>query len=342
MKIILYIGNHLSHGGSYPSVAESMAPLLLPEVQLHLVSNKKLKVRRLVDMLWSILRYGRKEQPVVIDVYSTLNFYYAYFCGLLCRLLGISYICILHGGNLPYRLKRLPMMSRMLFGGARDLVAPSGYLQAAFLKNGYAASVIPNFIPIENYPFKLRSKVEPRLLWVRAFDATYNPQMAIHVLHLLSDKYPQAALCMVGPDKDGSMNSCRQLAQELGIADRVQFTGRLTKREWIGLSSDYDLFINTTNFDNTPVSVIEAMALGLPVVSTNVGGVPYLIANNVDGVLVESGDVEKMIEKILFLIENSNQAMLIASKARQKAEQFDWNHVKSEWFELLDRFELKK
>jgi len=180
------------------------------------------------------------------------------------------------------------------------------------------------------------------LLWVRAFDATYNPQMAIHVLHLLSDKYPQAALCMVGPDKDGSMNSCRQLAQELGIADRVQFTGRLTKREWIGLSSDYDLFINTTNFDNTPVSVIEAMALGLPVVSTNVGGVPYLIANNVDGVLVESGDVEKMIEKILFLIENSNQAMLIASKARQKAEQFDWNHVKSEWFELLDRFELKK
>ena len=339
MKIILYIGNHLSHGGSYPSVAESMAPLLLPEVQLHLVSNKKLKVRRLVDMLWSILRHGRKEQPVVIDVYSTLNFYYAYFCGLLCRLLGISYICILHGGNLPYRLKRLPMMSRMLFGGARDLVAPSGYLQAAFLKNGYAASVIPNFIPIENYPFKLRSKVEPRLLWVRAFDATYNPQMAIHVLHLLSDKYPQAALCMVGPDKDGSMNSCRQLAQELGIADRVQFTGRLTKREWIGLSSDYDLFINTTNFDNTPVSVIEAMALGLPVVSTNVGGVPYLISDNTNGLLVNSGDVNGMVAKLGWLINHPTEAGQLALRARKQVGEFDWALVKYKWFKILDEME---
>jgi len=313
-----------------------MAPLLLPEVQLHLVSNKKLKVRRLVDMLWSILRYGRKEQPVVIDVYSTLNFYYAYFCGLLCRLLGISYICILHGGNLPYRLKRLPMMSRMLFGGARDLVAPSGYLQAAFLKNGYAASVIPNFIPIENYPFKLRSKVEPRLLWVRAFDATYNPQMAIRVLHLLADKYPQAALCMVGPDKDGSMNSCRQLAQELGIADRVQFTGRLTKREWIELSSDYDLFINTTNFDNTPVSVIEAMALGLPVVSTNVGGMPFLLEDKKDALLVPANDVSAMVTKIQQLVENLTLVSQLSSAGRKKASSLSWENVKPLWLRLLN------
>jgi len=337
LKRTLYIGNHLSHGGGYPSVAESMAPLLMPEVTLHLVSSKRQKVIRMVDMLWAILLSGRKEQPVVIDVYSTLNFYYAYFCGLLCRILGISYICILHGGNLPYRLKRSPMMSRMLFGGARDLVAPSGYLQAAFLKSGYAASVIPNFIPIENYPFKLRSKVEPRLLWVRAFDATYNPQMAIRVLHLLADKYPQAALCMVGPDKDGSMNSCRQLAQELGIADRVQFTGRLTKREWIELSSDYDLFINTTNFDNTPVSVIEAMALGLPVVSTNVGGMPFLLEDGTTGLLSPKEDAVAFTAQVRKLLEERGLAGGISRYARQITENFGWERVMPLWVEILSQ-----
>jgi len=339
LKRILYIGSHLSQGGGYPSVAESMAPLLLPKVHLHLVSKRKRKVNRIVDMLFAILSSGGKEQPVVIDVYSTLNFYYALLCGLLCWLSGISYICILRGGNLPYRLKRSPMMSRMLFGGARDLVAPSGYLQAAFLKSGYAVSVIPNFIPIENYPFKLRSKVEPRLLWVRAFDATYNPQMAIRVLHLLADKYPQAALCMVGPDKDGSMNSCRQLAQELGIADRVQFTGRLTKREWIELSSDYDLFINTTNFDNTPVSVIEAMALGLPVVSTNVGGVPYLIENGVNGCLIEKDNVEDMFHSLSSILDNPSFAEMLSQFARKKAKTFDWEEVKPLWLKLLIKYE---
>lgn len=335
LKLILYIGNHLSQNGGYPSVAESMAPLLMPEVRLRLVSRHKNQALRLLDMLWSVLRYGRKDQPVIIDTYSTLNFYYAFATSNLCRWLGVPYCCVLHGGNLPARLRKNPRLCKLLFGNARENIAPSGYLQEAFQQAGYRTRLIPNFIPIERYPFLQRQHLRLRLLWVRAFDATYNPQMAIQVLHQLSRKYPDAQLCMVGPDKDGSMAACKALAGELGVSDKIVFTGRLSKQEWIALSEQYDIFISTTNFDNTPVSVIEAMALGLPVVSTKVGGVPYLIEHGKTGILVPKGDAEAMCHEIKKLLTDHALSSELSANARKKAEQFDWKLVKKQWLEIL-------
>ncbi len=332
---ILYIGNHLSIRSSYPSVAESLSPRLLPEVDLHLVSQKRNKGLRMLDMLWAILRYGRKEQPVLIDVYSTWNFYYALLCGLLCSLLGISYYCVLHGGNLPERLSNSRALSRLLFGRASKLIAPSAYLQQAFRGQGYDADLVPNFIELKNYTFLLRTSLRPRLLWVRAFDAIYNPCMAIEVLAALQKDYPEAELCMVGPDKDGSMEKCKQLAEELGLEKKVRFTGRLSKEAWIALAAEYDIFINTTNIDNTPVSVIEAMALGLPVVSTNVGGLPYLLEDGKDGLLVPPANPKAMAQAVVSLLKDERRAVHQAKRAREKVEAFDVKVVVEQWKKLL-------
>lgn len=288
-------------------------------------------------MLWAILRHGRHEQPVVIDVYSTLNFYYALACAQLCRLLGIRYFCVLHGGNLPQRLEQNPRLSRFLFGGAELLIAPSGYLQQAFARKGYNAVVIPNFLPIENYPFRWREELRPRLLWVRAFDRIYRPELAIRVLHRLLKRWPEARLCMVGPDKDGSMARCKSLAVDLGIAGQVTFTGRLPKAEWIALAADYDIFINTTDFDNTPVSVLEAMALGFPVVSTNVGGLPWLIEDGIDGLLVPPADEDAFYAAVEQLLEDPSLASILSKNARKKAETFAWERVKPLWLEILGK-----
>ncbi len=170
---------------------------------------------------------------------------------------------------------------------------------------------------------------------MRAFDEIYNPEMAIRVLHLLLSEYPDARLCMVGPDKDGSMEHCKELARELGVADRVRFTGLLPKAEWLALSAEYDIFINTTNVDNTPVSVIEAMALGLPVVSTNVGGLPYLLEDGRDALLVPAADPEAMVQAVASLLCDSQRAVDMTKRARKKVEFFDVNVVVEQWKKLL-------
>jgi glycosyltransferase involved in cell wall biosynthesis len=160
--------------------------------------------------------------------------------------------------------------------------------------------------------------------------------MAIYVLYQLIKDHPDAELCMVGPDKDGSIEECKILAKKLGVSDSVLFTGRLSKKEWHELSENYSVFINTTNFDNTHVSVIEAMALGLPVVSTSVGGIPYLLEDGKDALLVEKSNVLQMKDAVKSIIDDEKLASQLVTNARKKAESFDWNKVKNDWNEVLN------
>jgi glycosyltransferase involved in cell wall biosynthesis len=252
----------------------------------------------------------------------------------LARFFNVKYIPILHGGDLPYRLKLNPKLCRMVFVNAYKNVAPSGYLKKAFEKEGYLNVIhIPNSIEIKNYEFKQRNEVNPRLLWVRAFANIYNPKMAVSVLFQLQKTYSNATLTMVGPDKDGSLITTKAFADQLGV--KVNFTGKLSKEDWCRLAIDNDIFINTTHFDNMPVSVMEAMALGLPLVSTNVGGIPYLVSNNENAILVNDNDVEQMTKSILDLISDKEKAFNMSQNGRRLIEQIDWDIVKQKWFSLL-------
>ena len=127
-----------------------------------------------------------------------------------------------------------------------------------------------------------------------------------------------------------------ELAEKHNLGDSIVFTGKLTQKEWHELSEDYDIFINTTNVDNTPVSVIEAMALGLPVVSTNVGGLPYLLDDGKDAILVNKGDVKGMINAVMLLLDDKKMEKKLSVNGRKKAESFDWHNVKKQWKQLLN------
>lgn len=297
-------------------------------------SSKENKLMRLIDMLYTVFTKASRVSVVLLDTYSTQNFYYAVAVGNLCRLLRKPYIPILHGGNLPNRLKRSPSQAKKLFHGAKMNVAPSLYLMEAFQKEGINNLVhIPNSIEIKDYPFLLRKEIKPRLLWVRSFAEIYNPMLALQTLKLLKSKYPEASLTMVGPDKDGSLQKCKDYSDQNNLG--VEFTGKLTKAEWIKISAENDIFINTTNFDNMPVSVIEAMALGLPVVSTNVGGLPFLINHDNDGVIVEPNDPELFEKAIINLLQNPQKGEYLSNNARKKAESYSWDQIKHLWLDLL-------
>jgi glycosyltransferase involved in cell wall biosynthesis len=287
----------------------------------------------MIDMLWSVFQ-NRKADGVLIDTYSTTNFWYAFATSQLCRLLNLKYIPLLHGGNLPFRLKNNPKICNMIFNHSYHNVSPSNYLLEKFREQGFSNLIyIPNGIEIKNYPFQKRGKATPNLLWVRSFDKIYNPIMAVEVFSLIKKKYPEATLCMVGPEKDGSLLEAKEKAKDLKL--EVLFTGKLSKQDWINLSKEYTVFINTTHFDNMPVSVVEAMSLGLAVVSTKVGGIPYLLENKKEALLVPDNDVNEMVLAIEKIIENTDLFLNITGQARLKAESFDWASLKHNWIATL-------
>ena len=334
-KKILYVGNKLSQKGITVTSIETLGRFLENEgMVVYTTSSVKNKVLRLLDMVFKTIKYSRKVDYVLIDTYSTQNFWYAVAVGNVCRLLKIPYIPILRGGDLPIRLEKNPSQSKKLFHGAKMNIAPSNYLLQVFIDQGFQNTIcIPNTIQLDKYPIKQRIHVVPKLLWVRSFAKIYNPFLAIQLLERIKALYPIATLCMVGPDKDGSLQKCKEYAERKKLP--IRFTGKLSKEAWVQLSSEYDIFINTTNFDNTPVSVIEAMALGFPVISTRVGGIPYLLENRKDALLVPPNNVEAFVDAIVSLCSNDALCKSIVKNARDKVEEYDWEYVKHLWLKLL-------
>lgn len=331
---IVYIDNFLSEHGSTPTTGTTLTALFQQEGYNVIRAGTKLNKReRLFEMLGAIR--ANKDALILIAVYSTSAFYFAWACAMLCRLLGVQYIPCLHGGNLPGRIAKNPGLCKQIFAHSRTNVVVSGYLQDSLNKKGWPSILIPNSINLQTYPFLLRSAVQPKLLWVRSFHSIYNPTLAIKLVHKLSTSYNNISLTMVGPDKDGSLEECKKLAAELGVAGRITYTGRLAVEEWVRLSASHDIFINTTNFDNLPVSVIEAMALGMPVVSTNVGGLKYLINDGVNGVLVNPGSEDEFAAAITKLLNDKAATKKLSESARKTAELFEVGHVMQLWNKLL-------
>jgi glycosyltransferase involved in cell wall biosynthesis len=335
LKKILYIGNKLSQHGLSVTSIETLGELLSSEgYSIYFASTRMNKVARLTDMIWKTLQLRNNVDYILIDTYSTSNFWYAFVVSQLARFFKVPYIPILRGGDLPRRLINSPRLSALIFENAYKNVAPSNYLYTAFLEKGFNnVLLLPNTIELKHYIFKERTFFYPKLLWVRALQDIYNPKMAIDVLRLVQKKYPEATLCMVGGEKNISIATMQEYAKEKGVF--VTFTGRLPKPEWLALAANYDIFLNTTHFDNTPVSVMEAMALGLPVISTNVGGIPYLLEQDETGIMTPDNDASKMAQAIISLLDNPKKAHEMALKARAVAIIFDWDVVKKQWRELF-------
>lgn len=333
-KKILYLGNKLSKKGANATTIDTLSQKLISlGYDVTTYSNKSSKIFRLSDMLKAILKHNNVDY-ILIDTYSTSAFWFAYLSAILSKALNIKYIPILHGGHLQRRLNKNPRLCKHLFSKAHINISPSSYMFEIFKSYGFKnLKCIPNSINLADYTFKERKNIQPRLLWVRAFAEIYNPMMAIIVFERLLKKYPNAALSMVGPEKDKSYQTCINYVKRRNLP--VQFTGKLSNKDWLDYSENFDVFINTTTVDNTPVSVIEAMALGLPIVSTSPGGMPYLVDNKINGILVNSLDDASMFKAIVALIENPEQTLNMSKNARKKAEQFDWNKIKYDWVEIF-------
>lgn len=342
MRTVVYIGNKLSGHGYTPTTIDELVPRLETlGVKVVLASDKLNKLLRLKDMLSTIIR-NRQGDCVMIDTYSTSAFYFAYACSQLCRVLGIRYMPILHGGNLPYRFASSPRLVKTVFGHGFTNIAVSPYLENLLKEYGYKHTLIENSISIGKYPFREREAIAPRFIWVRSFDKIYNPAMAIRVFKNIQLQYAGAKLTMVGPDKDGSMADCIALVKSMGLERVVTFTGKLNKEEWIGIAAQQDIFLNTSSFDNLPVSVIEAMALGLIVVSTNAGGLPFLLQHKGNALLSGIDNEADMVENITALLSGSFDNAELSKAARNTAEKYDWQLVKNKWQNLFDALEHER
>jgi glycosyltransferase involved in cell wall biosynthesis len=332
----LFIGDFsASKVGNHSVIEDLSLRLSSAEVGVLTASNKVGKLSRVADMLTTAWLHRNKVDVAVVDVFSGRAFLWAELVGRILQK-KVPIIFVLHGGALPQFARRNPKRVEKLFGMAAKIVAPSRYLAEQLSDYLDEYSLIPNPIDAQSYAFRLRDTPEPKLVWLRSFHHIYNPILAPRVVAKLSEQFPDTSLTMIGGDRgDGALEETQRLAHRLGVADRITFTGAIPKHDVARYLAESDIFLNTTTVDNTPVSVIEALATGLCVVSTAVGGVPYLVEDGTTALLVPSDDDEAMAHAVARLLTQSDLAKSLSLNGRAVAESFDWSIALPAWKKLL-------
>lgn len=336
--VLGFLGIHADgRPGQVPGQDEILAPLFRGAgYRVRLASSVKWPPLRTLDQVRALLTW-RDVDVLVIATYSGASFLIARFGTYLGRKVGRRKVVLfLHGGNLPvYAPAHRDAVTRT-FDRADLIVAPSTYLADAFRDWGYDLAVVSNVLPFEPAETPPRTAARPALLWMRTFAAEYDPLAALDVLQRVLASEPDATLTMAGGDQ-GLLDATRARATELGLDDRVTFPGYLDAAGKADAFARHDVFVNTNRVDNTPVSVLEAAAAGLVPVAMRVGGIPALLSDGTDSVLIEPGDVDAMAAAIVGLVGDPARFQALSDGARELADRSTWPSVRAAWEDQLAR-----
>lgn len=231
-----------------------------------------------------------------------------------------------HGGEAERFLTGSFRTIRMSLRHAAALIVPSAFLEAVFSRFGLPAKIIPNTIDTGRFrnPGAQR-QIRRQLLVSRNLEPIYDNETAIRAFSIVHRTYPDATLTIAGSGPLATQLA--KLGEELGLAECVRFTGRLDRDEMANAYREADIAINPSLVDNMPISILEAMASGTPIVSTDVGGVPFVVENGKTALLVPPGSPEAMAVAICQLIENPALSNQLATNGLLEVQKYTWQQT---------------
>lgn len=336
---LLFVGNFLSRDGQVPQLCEELSNRFEHEGWSVLrTSAKSGKTARLADMV--VTAFGRRHDIDLaqVDVFSGSAFLWAEMVASTLRVAGKPFVLTLHGGQLPEFASRHPVRVRRLFRSAAAVTSPSAYLAGQMREFRSDIEVLPNPLDLTRFEFHPRESPRPRLVWLRAFHEVYRPWLAVEILGQIAASFPEARLAMYGPDKrDGSKARTETAVRRLGLEEKVSLGGAIPAEEVPSSLQEGDVFLNTSKVDNAPRSVVEAMACGLCVVSAEVGGVPDLIRDGQEGLLVDSDEPGELAAAVRRILEDSDLAARLSRNGYEVARRHDWAVVFPLWHQLFFR-----
>ena len=255
--------------------------------------------------------------------------------------------------------RRLPIVLNYRGGGAADffrtasagvrptlarcsaIIVPSPFLQRVFGAFGFAAEIVPNVVDLDRFApaapprGNLDAARPPHLFVARHLESIYGNDTALRAFRVVRDRFPRATMSIAGSGAERA--SLEALADELGIRDSVDFTGRVENAQMAALYGRADLVLNPSLVDNTPNSILEALASGVPVVSTNVGGIPDLVEEGVTAALVDPRDHEAMARAAIELLSNSERRRAQVAAGLEHAARFSWSRVRETLAAVYER-----
>lgn len=218
------------------------------------------------------------------------------------------------------------------------VIVPSDFLARVFRERDIDALVVKNIIDIERFARdggrSQPGQDGPHLLVTRNLEPIYDIGTVLRAFRYIREAFPAAHLtvCGSGPERENLVVQ----AAELGIAGAVTFTGGLDNDRVAGLYRSADVMINPSLADNMPISILEALACGVPVVSTDVGGVPYLVTHDKTALLVSPGDDRAMAEAVISILGDPDLGKRLVKAGQDGIDDYTWPRVRGQLLAVYD------
>lgn len=250
---------------------------------------------------------------------------------LVAKLRGVPTIVNYRGGQADEFFAGAPGHVLRMLAGAAQRVTPSAFLVRVFRKHGLTADIIPNIIDLSR--FKVRpTRAQPsslHLIVTRNLEAIYDIPTAMNAFALVRAQHPTAKLTVAGSGPE--LAALRELAARLGLGQAVHFAGRIENADIGRLYASADLMLNPSTADNMPISILEALASGVPVVSTDAGGIPDLVEHGRTALLVPVGDAQAMAQAALRLVAEPALQARLREQGLQEVARYAWPQVRDQW-----------
>ncbi len=254
----------------------------------------------------------------------------------IARLRGTAVIVNYRGGDAERFLACAPQWVASTLRSANACIVPSGFLQQVMERFGIRAEIIPNVVDLSRFrPREGRADtVDRHVIVTRNLEGIYGIDDALRAFQLVAARVSAVRLTVAGegPERERLL----RLSEELGIADKVRFPGRLSREQMAQLYRSADVMLNPSTVDNMPNSILEAYASGVPVVSTNVGGIPFIACDGETALLVPPRNFEAMAERIVAVITDERVATRLAQSGLAQANRYTWGEIGTQWLRLYE------
>jgi glycosyltransferase involved in cell wall biosynthesis len=232
-----------------------------------------------------------------------------------------------YGGTVEEMLARWAPVYRRVFELSRRIVVASRFVGRAIEAQGFATLRIPHLIFAEDWRPRLRTALRPRFLCVRGFHPMYNPLMIVRAFERIRSQRQDAELTMIG--FGALLDDTRAYTRDRDLP--VRFLQKLSQRELADEMHDHDVFLNASSFDNQPVCILECMLNGLPVITTDVGGIPELFRDGEVGYFVGENRDDQMADRALALLADPAAAAAMSRRGAERGKAHLWSSLRRSW-----------
>ena len=187
--------------------------------------------------------------------------------------------------------------------------------------------VIPNVIELRGNIYVPKQELHPHFISVRTLVELYRIDIILQAYQRVLANYPDATLDILG---DGDKRSDLEQYVARHNLTGVRFIGQVPNEKIYDYLSKNDILLSAPMIDNMPVSIMEAMNAGLLVISSNVGGVPYMIEDGKSGLLFESGNAEQMAERMEWALTHQVECLQMIEKAHMVVQKYSWQQVRNQ------------